>query len=140
MKKSSLIVSLLLSSVTAIVLSGALSGCSAGATGTMKPAADNKYESVIEYSSVQIQSRLSIADIRARKVGDILQVGADLRNEWKWELDFQYKFKFFDKDGFEVNPGGRQWTPITITGNEVSTVQAVAPNPLAESFKIIVRD
>lgn len=117
-----------------------LAGCSAGATGTIKPGEDGKPQPVIEYNSAQIESRLSIAEIRSRKVDDLLQVSADLRNDWKWQLDFQYKFKFFDKDGFEVNPDGRQWTPLVITGNETATVQATAPNPSAETFRIIVRD
>ena len=136
MKTSNLITCLILGLTATIYLAG----CSAGATGTARPSEDGKYETSIEYNSAQIQSRLTIAEIRQRKVGDVLQVSVDLKNNWKFKLDFQYKFRFYDKDGFEVDPDGRQWAPIVITGNEVATVQAVAPNPTAESFKIIVRD
>lgn len=126
--------------LTAIATIIFIVGCSSGATGTLKPDENGEFASFIEYNSAQIQSRLTIVDIRQRKVGDILQVSADLQNDWKWQLDFQYKFRFYDKDGFEVNPDGRQWAPIVITGNDIATVQAVAPNPSATSFKIIVRD
>lgn len=126
--------------LASVVAALVLAGCSAGATGTIKPDEKGTPQSVIEYHSAQIESRLSIGEIRSRKVGDLLQVSVDLRNDWKWQLDFQYKFSFYDKDGFEVDPEGRQWTPIVITGNEVATVQATAPNPSAETFKIIVRD
>ena len=127
-----------LSLIAAIVV---VTGCSAGATGIIKPGKDGeKSTGIIEYHSVQIESRLAITDLRQRKVGDILQVSVDLRNNWKWKLDFQYKFRFFDKNGFEVDPDGRAWTPIVITGNEVATVQAMAPNPSAETFRIVVRD
>ncbi len=136
MKIINTITGLIMAAITATIISG----CSAGATGTMKPNESGEYEPFIEYNSAQIQSRLSIVDIRQRTVGNIMQVSADLHNSWKWKLDFQYKFKFYDKDGFEVNPDGRQWAPIVIAGNEVSTVQAVAPNPSAITFKIIVRD
>ena len=114
-------------------------GCSAGATGTVKPQ-DDGYQSVIEYNSAQIGSRLTIKDVKVRKVNDLLQASVDLRNTWNFKLDFQYKFKFFDKDGFEVDPDGRPWTPLLLTGDEVGTVQATAPNATAESFRIIVQD
>lgn len=130
-----------MTSLAALVLSVALlGGCSAGATGTMKPAETGGYETLIQYDSVQMQSRLEIQDVRTRKQGDLLQVSVDLRNRWKFELDFQYQFRFYDKDGFEVMPEGRPWTQLVINGNGVSTVQATAPNPSASSFKIIVKD
>lgn len=130
----------LLLPLSACVLSAAvLVGCSAGATGTTKPS-DEGYETLIRYDSLQMQSRVEIQTVRQRKVGDLLQVSVDLRNRWKFELDFQYKFQFFDKDGFEVMPEGRPWVPLIMNGNGVATVQATAPNPSVESFKIVVKD
>ncbi|HEY9033615.1 MAG TPA: DUF1425 domain-containing protein [Pseudomonadales bacterium] len=118
-----------------------LAGCSAGAVGTARPDADDdSYAALIEYHSLQIRSRLKIADVRQRRVGDLLQVSVDLQNRWVWALDFQYQFHFYDKDGFEVGGEGRPWTPLVISGSNIATVQATAPNPSAVSFKIVARD
>lgn len=116
-----------------------LAGCSAGASGRIEQAEpDNTTH--IEYHSLQIRSRLAIDAMRQRTVGDMLQVSVDLRNEWHAQLDFQYQFRFFDKDGFEVGSEGRPWVPLIITGKNTATVQATAPNPSAVTFKIVVRD
>lgn len=122
-----------------LLLALLIGGCSAGASGTLKPG-ENGHEAQIEYHSLQIRSRLTIADVRQRKVGDLLQVSVDLQNAWQFQLDFQYQFRFYDKDGFEVGAEGRPWAPLVITGKDTATVQATAPNPSAVRFKIIVRD
>lgn len=116
-----------------------LAGCSAGASGTLQPEKDN-YEAKVEYHSVQIRGKLTIVDMRQRKVGDLLQVSVDLTNERQQSLAFQYQFKFYDKEGFEVGTEGRPWTPLVIVGKDTQTVQATAPNPSAVQFKIAVRD
>lgn len=114
-------------------------GCSAGASGSLKPS-DAGFDKVIEYYSLQMRSRITIADLRQRMVNDLLQVSVDLKNEWQSQLDFQYQFRFYDKDGFEVSSEARPWTPIVMGGKDVKTVQATAPNPSAKFFKIVVKD
>lgn len=128
-----------LSLVALLAAAVIVTACSAGASGRIEKAEPDD-KTVVEYQSLQIRSRLAIDALRQRFVGDLLQVSVDLRNEWHAQLDFQYQFRFFDKDGFEVGSEGRPWVPIIITGKNSATVQATAPNPSAVSFKIVVRD
>src|SRR5690554_1079570 len=93
-------------SLIAISVAVVLAGCSAGASGTLKPEEDG-YAAKVEYHSVQIRSKLSLVDMRQRKVGDLLQVSVDLKNERQKTIEFQYQFRFYDKDGFEVGTEGR---------------------------------
>ena len=116
-----------------------LGGCTSGTVGGMKKT-DDGFATYIDYNNTILATRLKLSDIKTRKVNGLLQVSADLHNHYDIDLDFQYKFKFFDKDGFEVSTDGRPWTPVVITGNETISVQAVAPNPSAETFKIYTRD
>jgi uncharacterized protein YcfL len=116
-----------------------LTACSSGTVGGASPDGDN-YATSIDYNSTMLAMRVKVSDLRTRRADNLLQVGVDLHNHWDSTLDFQYKFKFFDKDGFEVSPDSRSWIPITITGNETAQVQAVSPNPTATTFKIYVQD
>lgn len=122
----------------AIVIAGltGVTGCSAPVEGIRTDSNEN----YIKYHSAQMRSRVKLIDLKSRRVGDILQASAELKNGWDNTLDFQYKFKFFDKDGFEVGVDSRPWTPITLIGQETANVQAVAPNPSATSFKIYIQD
>lgn len=126
-------------SLIAISVAVVLAGCSAGASGTLKPEEDG-YAAKVEYHSVQIRSKLTLVDMRQRKVGDLLQVSVDLKNERQQDVAFQYQFRFYDKEGFEVGTEGRPWTPLVIVGKDTRTVQATAPNPSATQFKIAISD
>lgn len=126
-------------SLIAISVAVVLAGCSAGASGTLKPEEDG-YAAKVEYHSVQIRSKLTLVDMRQRKVGDLLQVSVDLKNERQQDVAFQYQFRFYDKEGFEVGTEGRPWAPLVIVGKDTRTVQATAPNPSATQFKIAISD
>lgn len=126
-------------SLLLLSLAVVITGCSAGASGTLQPEKEG-YAAKIEYHSVQIRGKLTIVEMRQRKVGDLLQVSVDLKNERQQSLAFQYQFKFYDKDGFEVGSEGRPWAPLVIVGKDTQTVQATAPNPSAVQFKIAISD
>lgn len=119
-----------------------LAACTSGTVGSIGKTAESSdsYASHINYNNTILATRLKVSNIKARKIDNLLQVQVDLHNHYDFDLDFEYKFKFFDKDGFEVAPDSRPWTPIVITGNETASVQAVAPNPSAETFMIYTKD
>lgn len=125
--------------VGSLIAAFVVCACSSGTVGSIDRT-EQGFASNINYNSTLLATRLKVSDIRSRKVNNIMQVSVDLHNHWDVDLDFEYKFKFFDKDGFEVGSDGRPWTPIVLTGNETASVQAVAPNPSAETFKIYVKD
>ncbi|GAA5132149.1 YcfL family protein [Alloalcanivorax gelatiniphagus] len=85
-------------------------------------------------------NRLSVERLREKTVGDLMYVQATLENGWKAELDFQYKIKWFDKDGFEVAPESQPWRQLVMAGRSQNNVQAVAPNPSAVRYEIWVRE
>ncbi len=119
-------------------VSSFLLACANSATGTMQRSEQGNYEQHIEYHSLQIRNSLKIVEIRQRKKTDLLQISADIQNTKAKAAAFQYKFRFYDRDGFEVGTDTRPWTPIIINGKDTATVQATAPNASAVSFKIIV--
>lgn len=93
----------------------------------------------VEYQEHNFSSKLAVVDLKERQVGDLLQVSASLRNKWGMSLSFEYQFRFFDNDGFPISVEGRPWTPIVITGQDEVNVTALAPNPSAAKFKIVIK-
>lgn len=119
-------------------LSCILTACSGTASGTMQPSKLGGYDAQIEYYSVGIKQKVEIADLSQRKVDDLLQAHATIRNKTNKEQTLEYKFRFFDRDGFEVGAENRPWTPLAIHAKDTASVQATAPNNKASYFKIIV--
>lgn len=116
-----------------------LGACAVNETATVTVAEDGTTQ-VIESNSGVLSASLAIADTKVGYAGNLLKVQATIKNDSRSDLNFQYKFKWLDKDGFEVAINGRPWTPLSITPYESKSVQGVAPNPSVKAFKIMVQD
>lgn len=125
--------------VIALFAALSLSACAVNETATVTVGPDGA-TSVIESRSGILAASLKVTDSKVGSSGDLMRVQATITNDSRSSLSFQYKFKWLDKDGFEIAIDGRPWTPLTITPYESKAVQAVAPNPTAKSFKIMVQD
>ena len=124
----------------AILVALVLAACSASNKGQMEVTEDGEVVTKVHSSNSLLSSRISVVDLRQKRVGDLLQVQAVLENDWKFQLDFQYKFKWFDADGFELEPEAQPWRQVVMAGRSQNSVQAVAPNPSAVRFEIWVRE
>lgn len=126
--------------VLAVLCAFYISACTSSLTGKVSEKADGEYDHLVQAENPVLRTRVSIVDMKTRKVGDLMTANASLRNRWHLTLDFQYQFRWYDQDGFEIDPGSRPWKKIKLAGKEDRTVQATAPNPTASSFKVFVRD
>ena len=129
-----------LSVLSVLFLSSYLGACSVNQTATVAPNEDGSYSQIIETNSGGLAAALNVVDTIVGTSGNLLRVQASIKNDSRFDQTFQYKFKWLDKDGFEVAIDGRPWEPLTITAYETKSVQAVAPNPTAKSFKIMVQN
>jgi uncharacterized protein YcfL len=122
--------------LAAVLLAVVLAGCSA--SNMARPGDDG--EPRLYSNNSTLANRLAVEALQDKKVGDLLYVQATLENGWKFELDFQYKIKWFDRDGFEVAPESQPWRQLVMAGRSQNNVQAVAPNPSAVRYEIWVRE
>ncbi len=120
----------------AVLLAVILAGCSA--SNMARPGDDG--EPRLYSNNSTLANRLAVEALQEKTVGDLLYVQATLENGWKFELDFQYKIKWFDRDGFEVAPESQPWRQLVMAGRSQNNVQAVAPNPSAVRYEIWVRE
>lgn len=120
-------------------LSFSLVACAVNETATVV-VDGNQATQIIESNNGVLADSLKISNTNIGYAGDLLRVQATITNDSNDHLDFRYKFKWLDKDGFEIAVDGRPWTPMLISPYESKNVQAVAPNPSANSFKILVQN
>lgn len=114
--------------------------CSSSNVGMRELDKNGEYQTLLKSNNSLLKSRLQIAELNERMAGDIMQVQATLENGWKFELDFQYKIKFFDASNFELAPESQSWRQLIMAGRTQANVQAVAPNPSAVKYEIWVRE
>lgn len=116
------------------------SGCAVNETATVKVTEDGSAKQLIVSNSGFLSASLKIIDTKIGSAGDLMKVQASIENQSRNDASFQYKFKWLDKDDFEISIDSRPWQPLTITAYESKSVQAVAPNPRAKGFQILVQD
>jgi len=121
------------------LLVSVLASCAVNETATVTVSQGNVTQ-VIESNSGLLSDSLSISDTQTAYAGDMLKAQVSIKNDSSDDLSFSYKYKWLDKAGFEIAIDGRPWSPLTITAYETKSVQAVAPNPSATTFKIMVQN
>ena len=124
----------------ALLVAVLLAACSASNMSQMEVDENGEPTHKVYSNNSLLGSRISVVDLKQKKVGDLLYVQATLENDWKFQLDFQYKIKFFDADGFELAPEGQPWRQVVMAGRSQNNVKAIAPNPSAARFEIWVRE
>lgn len=86
-----------------------------------------------------LASDLEISDMKSVLTGDLLRVQVSLRSRSRDTVPVQYRFEWFDAQGFEIN-ANEAWKPFLIYGHETRTLQGVAPDQRAKEFKLKLRD
>ena len=108
----------------------------AEAGGSVSPDNPDQYDTFIVYDSPKTKKLLKIYNVKTRFVDDILQASITMVSNAKKPVNIVYKFMWFDKSDFEVRANTVPWIPIMFQPGEEKTIQGVAPNSAARSFKI----
>ena len=125
---------------SALLLILTLSGCAtSGLEVVGQPNAENDKKALIIHNQ-SLANIITIDSMKSRERGGLLQVNVTLKNLANSTNRMQYKFSWFDAEGFEVEPEASAWTPITLHGAASVTLDDSAPNSSVKSYKINVRE
>lgn len=86
-----------------------------------------------------LAKEIEVLDVKARYVGDFLEGQAILNNKKKTTFEFEYKFEWYDSEGYPIESNVTLWTPDLLYGKEQIWIKALCPKPGATGFKILVR-
>lgn len=119
---------------------GLLAGCAtSGVEMIVKPNSENDQKHLVIHNE-SLANKITITAVQTRVVGGQLQANLSIRNLTSRDKQIQYRFSWFDKDNFEVDPGSESWVPVVMHGAAEVNVQGLAPNPSAQAFKLNVRE
>ncbi len=118
----------------------ALTACTSGMVSEGREIAPGQYKDRLEVENYELYSRLSIKDVKMRRLGDLLNVQLTLHHEQHQTRRYQYRFKWFDAQGFELNPESTGWQPVELHGKQDYSVTGTAPSPAADTFRIVFRE
>lgn len=124
----------------ALIVAGTLSTAACNSTQSAKVEGSEdkvKYQVV---ASGNTEERLDVVNVVIAASGDTARASVELRNDSNFNYNFEYRFKWFDGAGVEINPEGSAWIPVAIMANETKSVQSLAPNPSGTTFKLFLQE
>lgn len=130
----------LLCLVAASVLGCAGSTVSNVAVGEVKVNADGEIlarDYIVKDKS--LAKRIVVKDVKARYVGDLLEGQAILYNKKKDTFEYEYKFEWYDENGYPIESNVTLWTPDLLYGKEQKWIKSLCPKSGARGFKILIR-
>lgn len=83
-------------------------------------------------------SFIKVGKIKHRKKGEITEFSAEVINISNLAENLKFKFKFYDRDGFQIANFSKPWLPFKMAPYEVTNLQAVAPNKTVVSAKLFI--
>lgn len=124
----------LLNQLAPILLLGAFACSSAGVqngplSGTARYVGDDDIDDIIELSTERISFGRS----------DFAIYQVELLNEDEDDVSVEYRARWFDSEGIEVESVARSWKKVFIAGRSHSPVTSVAPNMEAVRCELEVR-
>ena len=87
-----------------------------------------------------LAKEIEILDVKARQIGDFLEGQAVIRNRKKENVQFEYRFEWYDQEGFPVDSNLTLWTPDLVNGSETKWIKSTSPKTQAKGFKILIRE
>ena len=67
-------------------------------------------------------------------------VQAILQNVDYGDVQFQYRFEWYDKDGMLIEETSPMWHTVRIHGKDLKVLEAVSENRQAADFRLVIRD
>ncbi|GLP96448.1 YcfL family protein [Paraferrimonas sedimenticola] len=86
------------------------------------------------------EKKVTIAQVRNRLQGDQMQGSAVLVSRASSDMRVQYRFSWFDINGYAIDDEGQAWKSVKLHGGQQLPVNALAPNNTAVKFEVYVRE
>lgn len=115
------------------------SGTQTTALAMKGPNGELTYSTNVDGANPRLARHIIIAGINQMEVGGLTKAAVTLQSTVSDTEALQYRWVWFDSHGFEVNSSSQAWNPLLVYGNQTTSVQGVAPNPAAKSFKLHLR-
>ena len=112
-------------------------------SGCRTPSAGVTVESY-PHNKISVNSKLfggwmTVTEIAAAKKNDLLQAQIAAQNTSTRDCQFEYRFRWLDKNGMEVSTPMSTWVQVSVSAKEKALMRGIAPNKEVEDFDFIVR-
>ncbi|BAM04638.1 YcfL family protein [Phycisphaera mikurensis] len=129
--------------VLALGLVAPLGGCAGSAANTVEPgfSRTEAKEELIDKAVVDpgLASRVSVESVQVARDLRLRRVAANLRNRTRDASFFQYRYRWFDKNGIQIDTPLDAWQTAHVLGGDTGQLVGIAPNAEAVDWSLSIR-
>ncbi len=115
----------------------ALAASCASPTASMRVVSAPSFQ--VQKNSSMAAERIKVIDRRTATVNGLLKVEIEAQNQSLMKLNLEYRFKWLNKQGFEVKSGLSAWSSLSAEPKDVFRMTAVAPHAEATDWELLIR-
>lgn len=132
--------SLMVAAAMAALAAGCAAPNTSGITVGVEADEEGNLQELLQVDNNKLARQLKVLDMSAGQTKNgLMKASLKLQSNLNKDFTAQSKFAWFDAEGAEIDPDGDPWRPLVLHGKETRTIQGVAPNASATSFKLRVR-
>lgn len=118
-------------STLVVLVSVVLTGCRTPSAGIR---VDSYPSTQITVGSKAFAKYLEVASYSATRRNDLLQVQLTVLSRTRRDVQFEYRYRWLNKAGMQVDSGTSTWIPASISAKEKVMLNAIAPNREVDDF------
>ena len=120
--------------ILASILALFVSGCAPHTAGVMASSTGK-----VRVDNRSFGSEVSVEQLKSRQQGGFLQGSGLIISKVATDLHLQYKFTWYDINGYVIDNGGVAWEPLKLFGKQQIQVSGLSPNASAVRYDLYVR-
>jgi len=97
-------------------------------------------EDEITINDVPLSYKITITGSTSRFLYDLLHAGVTIKNNSNSKYELEYKFVWYDEEGFEMGKKVSKWKNVRIDAMDTIVLKALATTSKIDSFKFYLRD
>lgn len=120
--------------ILALILAMFVSACAPHTAGVMVSSTGE-----VRVDNRSFGSEVSVEQLKSRQEGGFLQGSGLIMSKVATDLHLQYKFTWYDINGYALDNEGIAWEPLKLFGKQQIQVLGLSPNTNAVRYDLYVR-
>jgi len=116
-----------------VMLSGCRSPITAGTKVVSYPSTE------VHHQSRMVKNKIEITEYNVSEVNDLMRVQISAENLTREDFQFEYRFRWFDDEGFEQKTQLSTWNSVHSVAKGTIYLEGIAPNEDVADYEFIIR-
>ncbi len=87
-----------------------------------------------------LNKKLYLNKVVTKPAGNLLIGMVEIQNKDFATLKMEYRFAWYDADGFEIEPDARAWQAVVMPPEAIKTLKTTSPQQSGTNFKVFVKE